>query len=187
MKKEAAMKNRVLLSAVLCSWGTLAQAQAPTVQVYLNENLTQIHRHGNCPPFATIDTVYVVASGFSSPITDIEYRIDAYANFEFAVEQFPSGFSGLGLTAEGVKVSFGAAIDASDKVVVETIIGLWYCECGAPGFPYIEVLPHPASGKIQATRYPDTAKIEAVGGYNSLCGVLPTEQSTWGRVKALYR
>ena len=162
-------------------------AQVPIVQVYLDKNLTQTDRHDGCPPPATIDTVYVVASGFSSPITDIEYRIDAYANFEFAVELFPSGFSGLGLTAEGVKVSFGAAIDASDKVVIETIIGLWFCGCGTPSFPYIEVLPHPASGKIQATRHSDMAKIEAAGGYNALCGLLPVEPSTWGKLKAMYR
>lgn len=181
------MKRLLLLSALVCFFSVVSQAQVPIVQVYLDENLTVTNPHSGCPPFGTVDTLYVVASGFATLISDIEYSIDAHANFDFALEQFPPGFTGVGLTAEGVAISFGGPINASAKVIVETIVGLWYCDCGSLKFPYITVGPHSGSGKIQASRWPDMMKIEATGGYNSLCPVLPTEPSSWGRIKALYR
>ncbi len=78
-------------------------------------------------------------------------------------------------------------MDASGKLVVQRIWGAWFCaNCGG-STAYITVQPHPDSGKIQATSWPDLMKIEARGGFNNLCGVLPVKSSTWGRIKALYR
>lgn len=163
------------------------RAQAPTVQVYLDSQFHVVHR--TCPPSGTVDTLYVVASGFSSPITDIEYSINLFGNFAFIQDLIPTGFSGIGYSGTGMRVSFGGPTNASGNLLVQSIWGFWNCQpCGGGAFiPFIVVEPHNESGKIQATQWPDLAKVEADGGVNSLCGVLPTEPTTWGRIKALYR
>lgn len=176
--------------ALLFGLSLLAQptrAQVPTVQVYLDPQFQVVHR--TCPPGGTADTLYVVASGFSSPITDIEYSINLYGNFVFIQDLIPTGFSGIGYSGVGIRVDFGGPTNASGNLLVQSIFGFWNCQpCDCCGFgPFIVVEPHDGSGKIQATRWPDLIKAEAAGGVNALCGVLPTEPTTWGRIKALYR
>ena len=164
-----------------------ARAQAPTVQVYLDSQFQVVHR--TCPPDGTLDTLYVVASGFTSPITDIEYSVNLFGNFIFVQDLVATGFSGTGYSGVGIRVDFGGPTNAHGNLLVQRIHGFWTCQpCGGGGFwPFIVVEPHNESGKIQATRWPDLTKVEAAGGVNSLCGVLPTEPTTWGRIKALYR
>jgi hypothetical protein len=125
-----------------------------------------------------------VASGFSSPITNIEYSINAYGNFDFLLEQFPPGFSGVGLTAEGVTVSFGGAIDASSKVVIETIVGAWFCGCGGQDSRILRSchIRRPENSGHPLSRY----------GESKQWGIVPLRRVTilainLGRVKALYR
>jgi len=155
------------------------------VQVYLDDELETIHRQ--CPPAGTLDTLYVVASNFSPPIIDVEYRIETYGNFGILLDLLPAGFTSDGFSGDGIRVSFGAPMDASGKFVVQRIWGAWFCaNCG--GSPaYLIVQPQPDSGKIQATSWPSLMKVEATGGFNDFCGVLPVKTSTWGQIKALYR
>lgn len=173
----------VLLVALLAS---VAAAQVPIVQVYLDSELLTIHR--DCPPFGTPDTLYVAASNFFESIVDIEYRIEAYGNFALLVDMLPSGFSAEGHSGSGIRVAFGGPIDASGTVLVQSVVGGWFCNDDCGGGPlFITVQPHPESGKIQGTAWPDLTKIEATGGVNFLCGTTPVEATTWGRIKALYR
>jgi len=164
-----------------------ARAQTPTVQVYLDSQFHVVHR--TCPPGGTVDTLYVVASGFSSPITDIEYSINTWGNFGIVQDLVRPGFSGTGFSGIGIHVDFGGPANASGNLLVQRILGFWDCKpCGGGGWvTFIVVEPHNESGKIQATKWPDLTKVEALGGVNSLCGVLPTQPTTWGRIKALYR
>ena len=172
----------VLLVALLAS---LAAAQVPIVQVYLDSELLTIHR--DCPGHGIPDTLYVAVSNFTQPILDIEYRVETYGNFALLGDFFPNGFSGLGTSGTGIRVAFGGPIDASGTVLVQSVVGGWFCSCSEINFPYFVVQPHPESGKVQATAWPDLTKIEATGGVNFLCGTVPVESSTWGRIKALYR
>jgi hypothetical protein len=176
----------ILLYLAISLTATVARSQSPVVQVYLDSQFQVLYRP--CPPVTTIDTLYVVASGFTSPITDIEYSVNLYGNFVFFQDLIPAGFSGTGYSGVGMRVDFGGPINVVGKVLVQRIFGAWSCQpCGGGFIPFIVVEPHNVSGKIQATRWPDLAKIEADGGINPLCGVLPVASSTWGSIKALYR
>jgi len=177
---------RALLVSCVLVLASSARSQTPVVHVYLDPQFQVLHR--TCPPSGTIDTLYVVASGFTSPITDIEYSVNLYGNFAFVQDLIPPGFSGTGYSGVGMRVDFGGPTNVVGKVLVQRIFGYWSCQpCGGGFIPFIVVEPHNESGKIQATRWPDLAKIEADGGINPLCGVLPVASSTWGRIKALYR
>jgi hypothetical protein len=152
----------------------------------LDSNLLAVEQ-STCPPFGTIDTLYVAASNFTPPIVDVEYRIETYGHFGLLLDLVPVGYSIEGYSGTGIRVSFGGPLDASGKILVESVVGGWFCDCSEPIFPYITVQPHPDSGKIQATAWPDLIKVDAMGGFCVLCGTLPVESSTWGQIKALYR
>lgn len=108
-------------------------------------------------------------------------------NLLIVQDLLPNGYTGDGYSWDGIRVSFGGPVDASAKLLVERIVVIWTCESCSGGVVFFTVEPHPDTGKIQATGWPDLMKIEATGGSNDLCGVLPVEPSTWGRIKALYR
>jgi hypothetical protein len=50
----------------------------------------------------------------------------------------------------------------------------------------VVVVPYPDSGKIRALRYPDLFEVQAVGMKSLICATIPNEDTTWGKVKALY-
>jgi len=180
------MKQLILCASLLVGIAPSSVAQVPIVQVYLDSELLTIHRE--CAPLGTPDTLYVVASNFTQPILDIEYRIETYGNLLIAEDLLPEGFTGEGYSGSGIRVLFGTPLDASARIVVERLYVLWTCNNSCSGSPlYLTVQPHPQSGRIQATRWPDLVKLDALGGFNSFCGVLPVTSSTWGQIKALYR
>lgn len=179
------MKRLIVFVFLAGVFASSVPAQVPIVQVYLDSELLMIH--SVCGTYNTIDTLYVVASNFTPPIVDIEYRIDTHGNFLIVQDLLPNGYISDGYSWSGIRLSFGGPVDASAKVVVERIVGVWTCESCSGGVVYFQVEPHPDTGKIQATGWPDLMKIEATGGPNDLCGALPVEPSTWGRIKALYR
>ena len=180
------MKTLALSTFLVLSLVTSATAQVPIVQVYLDSELVTIDRH--CVAFGEIDTIYVAVSNFMQPIVDVEYRIETRGSFFLIQDLVPDGYTIDGYSGTGIRVSFGGAVAAFGKVLVEGVVGGWFCESDCSGGPgIITVEPHPESGRVQATAWPDLVKIEATGGVNFLCGALPVEPTTWGSIKALYR
>jgi hypothetical protein len=52
----------------------------------------------------------------------------------------------------------------------------------------ISVVPNPTSisGQVQAVRWPDNSVIPAVGMLSYICPTVPAEDTSWGKIKALY-
>jgi hypothetical protein len=175
----------VVLAFVSSLLAFSARAQVPIIQVYLDDEF-QI-TDAVCPGFGLVDTLYVVASNFSVPIVDVEYQILGFGSFSPLFDILPSGFTATGFSGAGINVSFGGPADATGLFLVERIGGGWFCaDCTGPILT-LSVVPHPDSGKIQATAWPTLSKIEAAGGINILCTSIPVRETTWGKVKALFR
>jgi hypothetical protein len=64
------------------------------------------------------------------------------------------------------------------------------CNCESCDATYndspVTVDPHPSFGVLGITRWPDIVQVPGVGMTSLICSTLPVEQSTWGKVKALY-
>ena len=162
-----------------------AFAQTPAVQMFFDEQF-QVPAM-ECTG-AVLDTLYVVANGFDAQIVDIEYLIYLNVYLLWIADLIEPTYTATGTSVAGIVVSFPAPVDATGPFLIQRILFEWLCDgCPHDGIPYIQVRPHPISGKVQATRWPDLVKIEAAGMTNVLCGVIPVEETTWGQVKALYR
>ena len=162
----------------------LLPAQTPTIRVYFDEDWLVRSRH--CPDETegtVLDTLYVVATDFGN-ILDLEYSIEG--PLLFLADLLPEGYSASGVSFGGIIVTFPGPVPFTSERLVHRVWFAWGCTGCQPWSIFVQ--PHPASGKIQGTRWPDLVKVEGVGSSNLLCYLtVPTESETWGGVKALYR
>jgi hypothetical protein len=138
-------------------------------------------------PGSHIDSLYVVAHNFNMSMSSIEYRIDYSPQLEFIFDLVGYTASIEGTSSAGIKISFSPPMEAGRTQLVEIVLFYWLCQgCIYTDVPVL-VSPHPISGKIQAQRSPDGAMIEAVGMTSLVCPTIPVEDTSWGRIKALYK
>ncbi len=180
------MKKVLALVLALAVMGMMAQtvsAQVPFVQVYFDD---LAHTSKDCPGAGTLDTLLVVAHNFNIWMTAIEYSIQYPPSLTWLGDISPSPVN-LGNTPSGVATAFPTPLNAFQPVLVMQVLVNWECTtCG--GTPEAVIVgPHPGSGFLRATRYPDNATVIGVGMTSLVCpGTVPVQETTWGQVKALY-
>ena len=63
----------ILTVVALVSGTVSAGAQAPTIRVYFDEDMTMMSM--DCPPGGGLQTLYLSAQGFSAYITGVQFQI----------------------------------------------------------------------------------------------------------------
>ncbi len=158
-------------------------AQTPTVGIFFDEYLTRMDK--DCPPGGGLDTAYVVASGFNTFISAIEYAVNYPASMTW-VGDLDTPPVTLGTTPTGITEAWPLPLNGYNPLVVARIAFIWNCDgCSVTDDPIV-VVPHPYSGFVRATDFPQYNTINGVGMKSLVCATVPTEDTTWGQVKALY-
>ncbi len=180
MKRVLAL---VTVLAVLAFGVSLVNAQIPNVQVFFDEGYGYQTR--NCTP-PEVFQAYVVAKNFNMWFVGVEYAV-AYPPMVTWLGDSdipPTTLGSTPLLSGGISEVWSTPQNGFGPVRLATITLL--CNACIPDTP-LSVVPHPISGFIRATRYPDLAFQNAVGMTSVFCPVdVPAENSTWGGVKALY-
>lgn len=160
---------------------TAVTAQTPIVQVVFDDAyLAQTHICTN----GEIDSAFVVAKNFEAWIVGIEFAIQYPVSIPFFADT-DTPLLTMGNTASGITMVWQIPLNGYMPVKLCTIY--YRCNNCLPDTP-IRVVPHPVSGFVRATRYPDLAFIEAIGWTSIFCpDIIPVEKTTWGTVKALYQ
>jgi hypothetical protein len=205
-KKEfVAMKRAlagVLVAAVLgCLAGGAVAEPVPYFQVYFDDasNGSFGETSANCGQVGHPVYLYVVARNFESWLSAVEFKVDFPDGIMYVGETIAPptqgtilsiGNSNIGLT---VSTSLPRNGFGEPGVLITTIFAIWtgdcYCQLG-PSPIVVGPYPYPDPGKTHPSgvRWPDLVEIPAVGMTSLLCpGVVPTQESTWGGIKALYR
>ena len=74
--KRVLVISGLMLLMLSAAFAPVCLAQIPSVALYFDRALTQLHTDcPDAPPGSVLDTLYVAAFGFSTPIEGIEYRI----------------------------------------------------------------------------------------------------------------
>lgn len=181
MKKVLAV---VLTVAFVSLWAYSATAQTPHVVVFFDENWTQTT--GVCQGVGTLDNLYVVAVNFNMFINAIEYGVSYPPSLTW-IADIPNTPLVIGNTPSGVATTWQLPQNGFDPLGVMEVLVSWNCDaCGSNANDPIVVGPHPVTGFLRATRYPDNALVDGVGLTSLVCPVVPVEEKTWGGVKALY-
>jgi len=186
------MKRTILIAVCLSLIATAIFAQTPTVSVYFDDYYNLME--GYCPPGpvgSVLDTVYVVAEGFNMWMSAIEYAIDypSPSLFVWIGDDVPEFGLCLGDSPSGITIAFTIPANAFDRLIVQEVYILWMCDdCGDEDPAYLRPVVHPGSGHIRAVRWPDEVLVPAVGLWSIVCrDFSPTEETSWGRIKALYK
>ncbi len=158
-------------------------AQTPFVQVYFDPGHSVTT--ADCPG-TQLDTLYVVAHNFNAWLTAIEFSINYPAEMNWLADM-PNTEVKIGSSPAGIAMAFPTPLNGFNPVEVMQVMVMWLCSsCGANTNIPLVVAPHPQTGFVRATRYPDNGIITAVGMTSLLCATVPVEQTTWGQIKALY-
>jgi len=177
----------IITMVLLCA---PAQAQVPYVQVYFDPYMTQ--QSGYCPGVGVVDTLYVGAINFNMWMNTIDFRIEYPPGntLVWAGDVYDAPLH-LGDSPTGVTITWQIPRNAFQPLVVLRPVVLWLCNyCGENSDHYdvlVRVHPHPGKTTIEAVRWPDYAIVQGFGLTSIICPILSSEETTWGKVKALYR
>lgn len=177
------MKRVLVIAAVLMVMGSLAYAQTPNVQVVYDEGYTT--QTLSCAQ-GEIHIAYIVARNFNAFISAIEYNVE----YGVGVQKFgeiPVSELVIGSTDDytnGFQVAWDLPQNAYQPVLTHMVSVK--CLAGCFDTP-ITVIPNVLTGFVRATNYPDNDFVYGIGLTSIVCPeTIPTENSTWGGVKALY-
>lgn len=175
----------LLLSAPLC---TPSWSQIPHLGVkFTDEGWFQYY--SECRGFLVADTLDVVATNFNMYMSTIEFGISppvihAYYNGDVHIP----GALWIGNSVNyGVWITYPRPLNAFEPVVVMRIAVVWLCDTCNYMEEAVRVLPNFSSGLLRAVEWKTYRVAEFIGITSHICGMVATEQTTWGKVKALYR
>ncbi len=174
----------VFLFLVLSIGVASAQTQ-PFIAVYFDQTF-QTEAQDPCPGIGVLDTLYVELVNANVFVTGVEFAINYPPELSYLLDfdkqgtvigSTPTGFSmGWAIPQNG----FGVAIDVC-KVLVQ-----WTCDGCATIDVELPVVQHPYTGFIGFTDFPNFDLFPAVGLTSLICPTVPTQDTTWGKVKSLY-
>jgi len=162
-----------------------AAAQTPNVQIYFDANLTQAS--ANCPGSVVVDTAYVVAQNFGMWMAAIEYSISYPTQMTWLADSPTNSGLVIGTSPAGIAIAWPTPLQAFGPAVVQTFTFLWTCtDCTGLSNTPLVVGNSPVSGAVDAVRWPDNVLVNAIGMTSLICSTVPTQDTSWGRIKALY-
>jgi hypothetical protein len=194
MKKALAGVLAVAMAGVLAG---SAMAQVPNVQVYFDSAHTQTQ--ASCPgtpPFSGPPVnLYVVANNWNMNIAGIDFSISYPPSLVWVGDQLPDPTTqvSIGQSPTGIAIAAANCCAFNGFAPVEVLwpLVIWgNCDCAGPGNPQSIVVGGSGPGKPvpTAVRKEDFVEFPGVGMTSLICpGVIATEPTTWGQVKALYR
>lgn len=196
MKKVLA----VVFAVAIISLGALsASAQVPNIAIYFDDLLHE--QQGYCEDHFVghVDSLNVVMLNFNSFISTVEFGTDFYGEplVDYLADlHVPSAtlwlgnsyIDGPGGAIDGVTITYQIPQNAFDPFVCMKLLVQWKCDsCVGQTAQPIAVVPHEGTGDIIAIEWQTFRIIDAVGFTSQVCpGEVSTEESSWGRVKALY-
>lgn len=173
---------------ILVLGASISSAQIPNVQVYFTSDYgTYGHTHlDSCPDVpGGLDSLYVVASNFGMWMSAIEYKVVYPWIFTWLTDN--TGGLDIGASPTGITSAWTFPLNAFFPVSVNKVYFLYNCQKCYEGTDIpIDVVPHPETGFVRAVRWPDDATVNAIGMRSLICPTIPTEETTWGTIKALY-
>jgi len=189
MKKALAGVLAVALVGVLTG---SAMAQAPNIQVYFDPAHTQTQ--ATCGTQGSIATLYVVMNNWNMNVTGVDFSINYSSALIWLGDNLPDPLTqtAIGQSPTGIAIAYANCCYLngfqSNEVLLPLV--LWGpCDCNAGPKPVV-VGGYTPLGKTQpsAVRKEDFQEFSGIGMTSLICpGVIATEPSTWGQVKALYR
>jgi hypothetical protein len=187
----------VVFAVAIGLFAVQSNAQIPNVGVYFHHDgyggYSQMAADCPAAPAGTlVDSVYVVAYNFNMWVIGIEYKIEYPTLVSFMADIITPAQLKIGSSAIGIGITWPLPQNGFGALLCQKALFLWMCEADDcvnvlhHNTPWV-VVPHPDSGLLRAVRWPDVGTVAGVGLTSLLCPwTIPTEETTWGGIKAMY-
>jgi hypothetical protein len=175
----------VFSALLIISLGTsIVSAQTPNVQVFFEGGTAHLDQCPADPPGTQLGHLYVIASNFNMWIQAIEYSIAYPPQMIFFGDN--TGGLDIGNSPTGIATSWPFPINGYSSVLVNDVTFMWNCQLCFETDIQVVVNPHTITGFLRAVRWPDNVLFHGAGLVSTVCSTIPTEDTTWGSIKALY-
>ena len=166
---------------------------APTMGVYFTYDPYQMH-YSPASPGVMFDA-YVYAHNTGCYLTAVEFQLAIGSPMiGFSGMEIPEGSLNLGDPLSGVAITYWPPLDGFppgyNLLATLHLFALDVCEDfgGTMSNVPIMILPHPDTGMITGTCWPDNLPFQYMGLTSTLCPLgVGTEESSWGGIKSIIR
>lgn len=182
------MRERILATGIALGLAIVlalgASAQIPYIAVYFDPGFSLITK--DCPGEGLADVWYVAGVGFNTLVTGAEFAIE-YPPAVLWVSDLNTPPVTIGSTPQGISMGYSTPLNGYAPVGLCQVQVEWVCDGCAPPFAdnLVNVLTHPHTNFLGWTDQEFT-EWPAMGWTSMICVSTPTEETTWGRVKALF-
>jgi hypothetical protein len=178
------MRIATLVVVALMATVVAVSAQTPYIAVFFDSGLS--HQAKDCPgPVA--DTWYVAAENFNTYLSGAEFQVQYPAAVTWLADTDKPAAT-IGNTQNGISMGFPGPVNGFVPVLLCKVQVFWNCDACVE--PYLDnavkVVPNQYTGFLGVTDYPLFQEIPGVGLTSYICATVPTEETSWGQVKALY-
>jgi len=179
------MRIATLVVVALMTTVVAVSAQTPYIAVYFDQYMTQETK--DCPG-PMVDTWYVAAKNFNAFLTGAEFAIEYPAAVTWLADLNKPAVS-VGSTPAGISMGFPLPVNGFFPVFLCNVQVFWNCSSCVEPFlnNAVRVVANPNTSFLGVTDFPQYNAIPSVGLTAILCPTtVPTEETSWGQVKALY-
>ena len=173
-----------VIALVLVTMALPAMAQSENFQIYFDDTYNQAA--ADCPGVGVLDTLYVVANNFNMWISAAEFAVSLPPQLQW-IADMPNTPLAIGNTQSGVAYSWQLPQNGFAPFEATRILVSWNCDdcVGAQNSPVV-VIPHPVTTHARVSRFPDNVLVDGIGMTSLVCATVPVEETSWGKLKALY-
>ena len=130
-------------------------------------------------------TIRFIATDLDMWMSGIEFSVSYPSDVTWLGDTYFSTLH-IGSSPDGIAMTWSEPQNAYSPLLVMKANIIYHASIYQSDIR-ITSLPAPASGRLRAVRWPDNAEIDLLGGWVTFCGSVPVHETTWGRVKALYK
>lgn len=162
-------------------------AQTPYIAVYF-DNTYQVESTvapGGCPGVGTLDTLYIALTNANAFVSGVDFAVN-YPPEIFPISDLWTQPVTIGNTWNGITMGWSTPQNGFGTVFICGVLVQWQCsECAGTNIP-MPVVTNPNTLYLGYTDFPNFNQFPATGLTSLICATVPAEETTWGKVKALY-
>ena len=178
-----------LVCAAILASESHVEAQVPYIQAYYDEELSNNWDWCMDDQFRLL---HFVLQGFNNWVIAVEFRVYYPPSVLWLGDNPPTPLR-IGHSPSGISIAWNYPQNAFDPLVILEVPIYYVCsKCtdrsATDSEQWIRIDPHPVTGLRAAVRWPEleVVALDWKPTVVSCTGTVPTHETTWGSVKALY-
>jgi hypothetical protein len=157
---------------------------SPFIAVYFDQAY-QTEAKNPCPGIGVFDNLYIALVNANVFVSGVEFAVNYPPQLTWVADLNTPPVT-VGNTPNGISMGFALPQNGFSALEVCQVLVMWNCDgCSVFNVPVV-VTANPNTGFLGFTDFPNYSLFPAVGLTSLICATVPTEETTWGKVKSLY-